>query len=145
VLSPASSESIENTPSTTVYDIEELYVHAAGAMYVSSDIYGLASGPDTLGDEGEGEGGGAAEGGESSDECVICLTEAQEIFLLPCRCVGCIASFLPPSLSLFCAVLCCAVLFSCCVCVYLCLCVFMFCVLCFGDYIGLSLVCCGQQ
>jgi hypothetical protein len=64
------------------YDIDELYVHAAGAMYTSSDIYGLTSNGGGTPPEG---GETPPAGGEDSSECVICLTEAQDIFLLPCR------------------------------------------------------------
>jgi len=57
----------------------DLFVHAGGSMFTSSDVYGLPGG-----------GSGATRTGEShehegSTECVICLTEMQDVFLLPCR------------------------------------------------------------
>ena len=67
----------------SAYDIEELYVHAAGSMFASSDIYGLTAGDKETAERTEGKPEEGAE--EDSNECVICLTEAQEIFLLPCR------------------------------------------------------------
>ena len=64
---------------SALYDVDELFVHASGSMYVSSDIYGLSSDKDSK------ESEHALVESEDSNECVICLTEAQEIFLLPCR------------------------------------------------------------
>lgn len=77
VLHPSVSEAA----GTSVYDMDELYVHAAGSMFTANDIYGLANGDNGV-PEGSGESLAVEEG---SNECVICLTESQDIFLLPCR------------------------------------------------------------
>lgn len=77
-VADSDSDGGEGSGLQDVCDLDEMYVHAAGALYTSSDIYGLP--------EGE-RGPSPAEEGDSGGECVICLTDMQEIFLLPCRCV----------------------------------------------------------
>ena len=59
------------------FDYDELFVHTGGSMFAAGDIYGLPSAPGSVDSPHFGE--------NSPSECVICLTEVQEIFLLPCR------------------------------------------------------------
>jgi hypothetical protein len=69
--------------------VEELLLHAEGGLHSVHDIYGVPSSP-TRDEEGSvrsrrGDSKQQEEQKAEESECVICLTEKKDIFLLPCR------------------------------------------------------------
>ena len=78
VLDPVPQSRL--TESDTMYNIGEMYIHASGALFTSNEVYGMESD-----DMPEKLALSSSPADDAGNECVICLTEVQQIFLLPCR------------------------------------------------------------
>jgi hypothetical protein len=85
LLSPSHSQrdsdvETTNAPSSAVLRVDELLIHAEGGLHSVHDVYGVPSQYSSPPPQETEEDGKSEE-----NDCVICLTEKKDIFLLPCR------------------------------------------------------------